>query len=142
MSRFTTTIVLLVGMITPSLAKYQLVQDLSGDNFFREFNFFTGPDPTQGHVQYQSMINANASGLAGYIDGPNMTNAVFMGVDTKQAAPNGRGSVRVESKQFFTRFLLIADIAHMPGGACGTWPAFWTVGKDVSQTEVSFSTPN
>jgi len=23
--------------------------------------------------------------------------------------------------------LVIADIAHMPGGICGTWPAFWMV---------------
>ncbi|KAI7971254.1 hypothetical protein EIK77_003553 [Talaromyces pinophilus] len=30
----------------------------------------------------------------------------------------------------FDQGLLIADIAHMPGNACGTWPAFWTTGPN------------
>jgi hypothetical protein len=30
----------------------------------------------------------------------------------------------------FDQGLLIADIAHMPGNVCGTWPAFWTTGPN------------
>jgi hypothetical protein len=30
---------------------------------------------------------------------------------------------------YFNHGLLIADFAHIPAGACGVWPAFWTVGK-------------
>lgn len=124
--------VLLVSLSVTASARYQLVQDYSGENFFQEFDFFTDPDPTQGHVVYKDMVSANATGLAGLIDGGNATNAVYMGVDTMEVAPDGRGSVRVTSKQSYQHFLMIADIVHMPGGVCGTWPAFWTVGKDVS----------
>lgn len=124
--------VLLASVVLPASARYNLVQDYSGDNFFNEFDFFTEPDPTQGHVVYKSMVDANATGLAGFIDGGNATNAIYMGVDTKQVAPEGRGSVRVTSKQSYQHFLMIADIVHMPGGICGTWPAFWTVGQNVS----------
>lgn len=123
---------LLASMVITASARYNLVQDYSGVNFFNEFDFFTGPDPTQGHVVFKDLVDANATGLAGFIDGGNATNAIYMGVDTKQVAPEGRGSVRVTSKQSYQHFLMIADIVHMPGGICGTWPAFWTVGQDVS----------
>ena len=132
MARLNGLFVLLVGLtITVTVsARYQLVQDYSGTNFYRNFDFFTGPDPTQGHVQYKNIVDANATGIAGFINGGNATNAVFMAVDTSEVAPQGRGSVRVTSKQSFDRFLLVADIVHMPEG-CGTWPAFWTVGRNV-----------
>jgi hypothetical protein len=53
-----------------------------------------------------------------------------MGVDTTKVAPDGRASVRVTSSRSFQHGLIIADIAHMPGGVCGTWPAFWMVGSN------------
>jgi hypothetical protein len=31
--------------------------------------------------------------------------------------------VRIVSKKNWTHGLFIADIEHMPGGICGTWPA-------------------
>lgn len=40
----------------------------------------------------------------------------------------GRPSVRLTSKATYNHGLFIADIANMPGGVCGTWPAFWTLG--------------
>ena len=40
----------------------------------------------------------------------------------------GRPSVRITSTKKYNHGLFIADIAHMPGGVCGTWPAFWTLG--------------
>jgi hypothetical protein len=41
----------------------------------------------------------------------------------------GRPSVRLESKLSYTKGLFLADIKHMPGNACGIWPAFWTLGS-------------
>lgn len=35
----------------------------------------------------------------------------------------GRPSVRLESKDAFTKGLFIIDLLHMPGGTCGVWPA-------------------
>jgi beta-glucanase (GH16 family) len=122
---------LLVSMfVRYSSATYRLVQDYSGDAFWQGFDFFTDPDPTDGLVQYQSLESANATGLAGFIDGDNSTYAIFMGVDAKEVAPDGRASVRVSSTQTFQHALVVADIVHMPGGVCGTWPAFWMLGAD------------
>lgn len=123
---------LLLVSILPytTFAAYQLLQDYSGDAFFEGFDFFTDPDPTDGHVEYQSMSAANASGIAGFMQGGNATKAIYLGVDSANDAPNGRGSVRVQSSQTFQHALVIADIVHSPGGICGTWPAFWMVGAD------------
>jgi len=40
-----------------------------------------------------------------------------------KTAAVGRNSVRLVSKKSWTHGLFIADIAHMPGGVCGTWPS-------------------
>jgi hypothetical protein len=44
----------------------------------------------------------------------------------------GRGSVRIETKRSYNQGLFIVDIKHMPGGICGTWPMFWSLGSDNS----------
>jgi hypothetical protein len=50
--------------------------------------------------------------------------SVYMGVDsTNVASGAGRASVRVTSKNTYNHGLIILDLAHMPGGICGTWPA-------------------
>lgn len=121
---------LVSGFIHSSDAAYQLVQDYSGDAFYQGFQFFTEPDPTDGHVQFQSLQAANSTGLAGFIEVGNSSKAVFMGVDSKSVAPNGRGAIRVSSTQTFQHALVVADIQHMPGGICGTWPAFWMLGAN------------
>ncbi|RMZ79645.1 hypothetical protein DV738_g3139, partial [Chaetothyriales sp. CBS 135597] len=123
------SLLLLVSALTQTTsAAYSLLQDYSGNAFFEGFDFFTGPDPTAGHVQFHDITSANQTGLAGFINTGNGSEAVFMGVDSTQVAPNGRGAVRVSSRQSFQHALVIVDIAHMPGGICGTWPAFWMVG--------------
>ena len=53
-----------------------------------------------------------------------------MRVSTEQSTPNGRPSVRITSQESYETGLIILDLGHMPGGICGTWPAFWTVGPD------------
>ena len=42
----------------------------------------------------------------------------------------GRRSVRISSKKKWTHGLFVADIYHMPGGICGTWPAYWLLGPN------------
>ncbi|TVY49978.1 putative endo-1,3(4)-beta-glucanase [Lachnellula cervina] len=78
---------------------------------------------------YVSAAEAATLGLAG--PGPN--GAMYIGVDhstTLSTSAPGRKSVRISSKKSWTHGLFIADIAHMPGGICGTWPAFWSFGPN------------
>jgi hypothetical protein len=109
-------LVLLVSMLSPSFAAYTLIQDYSGDAFFENFKFFSEVDPTHGHVNYQDLASANDTGLAGFMIGGGLEKAIFMTVDSQKIAPDGRGSVRVESQQSFNHGLFMIDIVHMPGG--------------------------
>jgi len=76
---------------------------------------------TDGFVDY---VNAGEAQQLGLLKTQN--NQVYMGVDTwSYLNPNGPGrkSVRVQSKTAYNRALVIADFAHVPGSACGSWPA-------------------
>lgn len=120
--------------IIPALAAaqsdtYHLTEDLSYTNFFSAFDFFSGPDPTQGFVQYQNATSAIQKNLIGYLVD---TQSVFLGVDHTSKDPAGRSSVRLESKKGWNAGLLVADIRHMPASTCGTWPAYWLVGSDAA----------
>lgn len=42
----------------------------------------------------------------------------------------GRPSVRISTAKAWTHGLFIGDFNHAPGGICGTWPAFWTLGPN------------
>lgn len=50
------------------------------------------------------------------------TAGAHFGVDTTNKTPNGRPSIRIESKKKYNDGLIVLDLAHMPFG-CGTWPA-------------------
>ena len=73
-----------------------------------------------------SQSNALASSLI-----KTTANQVYIGVDASHKAQSigssktrhGRDSVRLESKDTYDSGLLIADIEHMPGTACGVWPS-------------------
>jgi len=105
-------------------AAYAIQDTYDSTNFFDEWSFFTATDPTHGFVDYVSLAVANSSGLAGYAN-----NGVMLTVDSKTVNPaGGRASTRLTSNKPYQHGLFIADIAHMPGGICGVWPAFWTVG--------------
>jgi Glycosyl hydrolases family 16 len=106
--------------------RYALADEYTAANFFDGFTFFTGPDPTNGYVEYITQFEAY---LLGYIN--NNNNQVYLGVDSKTVNPSsGRLSVRVASKKAYTHGLFIADIQHMPGSICGVWPSYWMVGPD------------
>lgn len=80
--------------------------------------FCQGADPTNGFVKYIDQTSAQSQGII-----KTNTDNVYVGVDYTNSAPNGRNSVRLESKARFQRGLIILDLAHMPGSICGTWPA-------------------
>lgn len=124
-----------LAAILPALAAaqsttYHLTEDLSYTQFFSAFTFFSGPDPTQGFVQYQNASAAISKSLIGYLPD---TQSVFLGVDHTSKDPAGRASVRLESKKGWNTGLLVANIRHMPASTCGTWPAYWLVGSDAEE---------
>lgn len=47
---------------------------------------------------------------------------------TNIASGRGRNSVRLTSNKQYTHGLVVLDLEHMPGSACGVWPAFWMTG--------------
>nr|OQO27559.1 hypothetical protein B0A51_04472 [Rachicladosporium sp. CCFEE 5018] len=114
-------------MSTTGWAQYVLGDDFMADGkFFDQFSFFTAGDPTHGFVDYVDQSSASDGGLI------NVTSSsVYMGVDyTNVATSAGRQSVRITSNKSYNSGLVILDLEHMPGGICGTWPAFWMVGPD------------
>lgn len=114
------------GNGAPGVAPYELVDDYSPAGFFDKFNFFTGGDPTNGHVQYVDRATAERNGYA------TTTNGVArLSVDTTNKFPNGgpgRPSVRLTSNNAYTHGMFVADVKHMPSG-CGLWPAYWLLGN-------------
>ncbi|OAL07286.1 hypothetical protein IQ06DRAFT_9400 [Phaeosphaeriaceae sp. SRC1lsM3a] len=118
------TLVSAAAFFELSIAGYVLEDDYMTD-FYSNFNFFTGPDPTLGFVDYVDEATARQSNL---INASSTAGAHF-GVDTTNKTPNGRPSIRIESKKKYNDGLIVLDLAHMPFG-CGTWPAFWTLGPN------------
>lgn len=124
-----------------SLASYSLLDNYSGNSFFPGFDFFTGPDPTSGFVTYVSQAVAVREKLINVFPASTLflNSSVYIGVDhtavlnaSATTLGSGRASIRLESKKTYkTGSLIIADFAHMPGGICGTWPAFWTYSASV-----------
>jgi hypothetical protein len=115
------------GNGAPGAAPYRLVDDYSPATFFDNFNFFTGGDPTSGHVQYVDRATALRNGYTTTVNG-----AARMSVDTTNKFPlggRGRPAVRLISNNSYTHGMFIADVKHMPTG-CGTWPAYWLLGPD------------
>ncbi|CAG8975865.1 hypothetical protein HYALB_00011115, partial [Hymenoscyphus albidus] len=79
--------------------------------------------------RYVSKPEASRLGLSGV----SQNGATYLRVDywsKLNPAGAGRKSVRITSKKSWTHGLFVADIAHMPGGICGTWPAWWKLGPN------------
>ncbi|KAF1953764.1 hypothetical protein CC80DRAFT_419025, partial [Byssothecium circinans] len=106
---------------TTSAALYKVQDTYEGESFLKGFSFFDKPDPTNGHVKYLSKEDAAAKGLTKLIG-----NDQYIGVDYNNIELGGRSSVRIEGTKKYQHGLFILDLKHMPGGICGTWPAFWT----------------
>lgn len=105
--------------------RIKLQLECSGDNFADCWEWYTGPDPTDGYVEYVSQAEADQLGI--YKVNSSKGKGIYLGATT------GRGgeakSIRLASHQTFTRGLFIIDIEHMPTGL-GTWPAWWSFGPD------------
>ncbi|TGO15798.1 hypothetical protein BPAE_0539g00040 [Botrytis paeoniae] len=120
---------LFVGVRAHPRPWYHLDSKYEGVTFFSGWQFFTDPDPTHGYVTYVDEGVARANQLIN----SNTYGPVYMGVDyttSLDPAGPGRKSVRIMSQESWTHGLFIADILHVPGGTCGTWPAFWLLGPD------------
>ncbi|KAL7903394.1 glycoside hydrolase family 16 protein [Trichoderma sp. SZMC 28014] len=108
-----------------SQLSYTLKDTFQGENFFDNFNYFTGFDPAQGFVHYVPEGTAKQLNLTFASQ-----DAAVLKVDTSvgpNSVPNastGRFSVRVESKNTYNDGLFIFDVRHTPTG-CGSWPALW-----------------
>jgi hypothetical protein len=114
----------LISFVNLSIAGYVLQDDYNSAAFFDMFDFFTESDPTHGFVQYIDQGSAWNTGLIGNANGK-----VYIGVDHTNVQPNGRPSIRLTSKKAYNSgSLVILDLDHMPGNACGSWPAYWMVG--------------
>ena len=115
-----TSLLLCTGAARLALATYSLSDDYLANGFFSNWDFYTGADPTDGYVTYVDQSTAQSSGyIQNLPDG-----SVYIGVDnTSVATGSGRNSVRISSHYTYTHYLTVIDLAHMPGGICGTWPA-------------------
>ncbi|CAF9929249.1 MAG: hypothetical protein GOMPHAMPRED_005346 [Gomphillus americanus] len=110
-----------------SSTSYKLNTIYTSANFFSSFTFFSDPDPTSGHVVYQTRDKASQLSLAGML--PDIDQQpIYLATEHSQPAPDGRPSIRVQSTASWTHGLFVFDIAHMPTG-CGTWPALWLLGS-------------
>lgn len=105
-----------------SALNYTLQDTYSGTNFFDNFDYFTGYDPTSGFVHYVDSTVATSTQY-------NLTYAssdtAVLKVDTTETnADTGRYSVRITSKKQYDSGLFIFDVVNSPYG-CSTWPALW-----------------
>lgn len=107
---------------------YKRSKAMLGKDFFSNWWFWKGKDPTHGFVQYTDKDPAMKQGL---IDA--QPRWAYIGVDTKTklSATKGpkRSSIRITSNEKYSHGLFVITVAHMPTG-CGTWPAFWMYGED------------
>ncbi|KAG2072673.1 glycoside hydrolase family 16 protein [Suillus decipiens] len=106
-----------------------VIQDTyQGNTFFDTFDFYTGPDPTNGLVTFVDEQTAFRDGLA-YVTSDNKV--VMRGDNTTELSYGvNRSSVRITSQAQYNTGLFILDLDMAPWG-CGVWPAFWTVGNGV-----------
>jgi len=115
---------------TNSTNSLWLPQDTyQGSTFFDTWDFFTGPDPTNGLVDFVNQTTAFAQNLA-YVTSDG---TVIMQGDNTTTLPAGqnRASVRIQSQKTYTGGLFILDLNMAPWG-CGVWPAFWSLGANVT----------
>lgn len=120
----------IIAYKSPLLAvRYHLIDRYTSENIFSDFTFSQEKIPSKGHGNFVDLPNAVGQQLvAKHGPGPNGT---FLYVEhTPNKEPSSRSSVRLVSKKVYNHALFIADIAHMPGGTCGVWPAFWLTGSN------------
>ena len=89
---------------------YSLVETYDATNFFNEFSFFTGTDPTNGFVDYVSQSVADNIDIVSTPNGQ-----VKLGVDDSTVNPSGgRRSVRLSSNRAFSKCHSNSDSSLKP----------------------------
>lgn len=120
-----TALLLGSGLVPLALAsQYTIADDYSGNNFWNLMTFDTENDPTHGYVNYVDQSTAQSDGLVSTNNGV----VTIKSDSTNVASGRGRNSVRVTSTKQYNHGLVVLDLEHMPGSACGIWPAFWMTG--------------
>ena len=125
---------LLLFVVNLCAARFVLEDNYDPSGILDSFEFFTGPDPTNGFVEYVDRDTAEREGLLKVVG-----DSLYMGVDAERVTPGGRPSIRITSRKAYNTGLVILDLSHMPGGVCGTWPAFWSFGPNWPQRYITFS---
>ncbi|SMR42338.1 unnamed protein product [Zymoseptoria tritici ST99CH_1E4] len=130
------TFALLLASPTVSALTYTLQTSLQGPTFFDAFAFQNTWDPTFGYVHYVDRPTAESFGMINAVGANTITTSggpvVFGAEHTRvldPAANLGRPSVKLVSKETWTRGLFVLDLEHMPANVCGSWPAFWMLGS-------------
>lgn len=113
---------------------YALLDDYNPSNFFDQFNFmtFANGDGTGGFVDYKDRATAEGTATSPALIHNFGHSVVFRADNTTQVleTSKGRPAVRLEGKKKYNKGIIVADIQHMPGNACGSWPAFWSFGDN------------
>jgi len=105
-----------------STLSYTLQDTYSGTDFFDNFDYFTGYDPSSGFVHYVPAETATSSEYN--LTYASSSSAVLRVDTTDTDASTGRYSVRITSKNQYDSGLFIFDVLNSPYG-CSTWPALW-----------------
>ncbi|CAK9070210.1 unnamed protein product [Durusdinium trenchii] len=113
-----------------ALDRYHKVESLVGQNFFDSWNFYSGPDPTHGTVDFVPYWEAQDKKLIS-----STSDKILVMVDntTVLEGKAGRPAVRIESKKSYNGGLFVLKLDHVPT-ACGAWPAFWMFGDDAQHS--------
>ncbi|KAI4220060.1 MAG: hypothetical protein L6R36_007895 [Xanthoria steineri] len=120
------SICIALGLVPFTFARYSLKDDYNPGRFLDMFSFDTFDDPTHGYANFVDQSTARTKGL---LESDNRT--VTLRADSKNVASGrGRDSLRLTSKAKYNFGLVVVNLAHMPGNACGVWPAFWTTGPN------------
>ncbi|CAD6900171.1 unnamed protein product [Tilletia controversa] len=106
------------------ISSFSLNKTYNPNDFLSDFEWYTKPDPTHGLINYLSQSTATAANLTEVRDG-----SLYLRVDTTPKALEGRGSVRITSKDQWSDGVYVLNASHVPYG-CSVWPAFWTVTTD------------
>ncbi|KAE8214441.1 hypothetical protein CF327_g2151 [Tilletia walkeri] len=109
---------------TAAITSFSLNKTYNPNDFLSDFEWYTKPDPTHGLINYLSQSAAMKANLTEVRDG-----SLFLRVDTTPTALEGRGSVRITSKDQWSDGVYVLNVSHVPYG-CSVWPAFWTVTVD------------
>ncbi|TEB24528.1 family 16 glycosyl hydrolase [Coprinellus micaceus] len=118
-----------LSLVSSTLAAtYRQHKEVIGEDFIEDAFTVEGiSDPTHGRVTYVNKATAQRFNLTYATKDRFILRADSDSV--VQRGEKGRRSVRMKSKDSYTRHVAVFDVRHMPTG-CGTWPAIWEVGAN------------